>query len=173
MEPEKSISPSPTLLPYRDTKEVGAADFYFGINSTFRFIRQKAGRQGLVRYWKDLGAGYFSPVARIWANGGLTAVAQYWKEFFEAEPEAEVTVDRRPDRVVVTVKQCPAIHHLKKEGREIVSEFCEHCYWVSDSIGCSSGIAARVKGGNGSCRQEFLCASIAPPQDLADIARCS
>jgi hypothetical protein len=174
MESDSPIPTSqPALLPYRDTKDIGAADFYFGINATFRFIREKTGREGLVRYWRDLGAGYFAPVSRIWADGGLAAVAEYWKEFFAAEPEAQVEVDRDPDRVLVTVKQCPAIHHLRKEGREILSDFCEHCYWVSDSIAGSSGMAARVKGGNGSCRQEFLEAALAPPQDLNEITRCS
>jgi hypothetical protein len=174
MESENPIpTSSPTLLPYRDTKGIGAADFYFGINATFRFIREKTGREGLVRYWKDLGAGYFAPVSKIWAAGGLAAVAEYWTEFFAAEPEAKVTVDNHPDRVVVTVKQCPAIHHLRKEGREILSEFCEHCYWVSNSIGTGSGVAVRVKGGNGSCRQEFLNSALAPAQDLTEITRCS
>ena len=33
-------------LPYQDTKPQGAADFYFAINATFRFIHARLGRVG-------------------------------------------------------------------------------------------------------------------------------
>ena len=37
------MSPSANPLPYTDTKPVGAADFYFAINATFRFVLNKLG----------------------------------------------------------------------------------------------------------------------------------
>ena len=44
-------------LPYTDTKPVGAADFYFAINATFRFIlRHLRMREVLRRYWRDMGS---------------------------------------------------------------------------------------------------------------------
>jgi len=74
---EETVSP----LPYTDTKPVGAADFYFACNATFRFIDRKLGKEGLRRYWHDLGARYYSPVTARWQKGGLAAVAGYWRAF--------------------------------------------------------------------------------------------
>jgi hypothetical protein len=79
-------------LPYTDAKPVGAADFYFAINATFRFILQKFGVEGLRRYWMDLGEKYFAPVSAAWKLRGLEAVAEYWKAFFDAEPKSEVEI---------------------------------------------------------------------------------
>lgn len=140
-------------LPYRDTKPVGAADFYFGINATFRFILRKFGLAGLRRYWTDLGTRYHAPVSEQWKKG-LPAVADYWREFFAAEPGAEVTVTV-DEKVTVDVKVCPAFRHLRAHGREVVPCFCEHCHYVSAAIGKPAGIKVQIEGGNGSCRQVF------------------
>ena len=84
--------PNPSPLPYSDTKPVGAADFYFAINATFRFVLKKFGMNGLRQYWTDLGTNYFSPVSTAWKSQGLEGVARYWKSFFAAEPSADVSV---------------------------------------------------------------------------------
>jgi len=38
-------------LAYTDSKPQGAADFYFAINATFRFIRRTLGEEALRAYW--------------------------------------------------------------------------------------------------------------------------
>lgn len=162
--------PSKIPLPYRDTKAVGAADFYFAINATFRFIERKLGKESLVKYWSDLGAEYYAPVTSAWKQGGLAAVSAYWKSFFQAEPGADVEVSTGPEQVRVEVRVCPAIKHLREHGRGIVSCFCQHCYFVSEAMGKPAGITVRVKGGNGCCDQTFSLNSCdQTPQDLSDI----
>jgi hypothetical protein len=167
--------PSPSVLPYTDTKPVGAADFYFAINATFRFILQKLGVEGLRRYWTELGTRYFAPVSEGWRRRGLAGVAAYWRAFFAAEPGAEVTVTETGEAVILDVKTCPAIRHLRANSREIVPCFCQHCYFLGEAMAIPAGLTARVEGGNGSCRQTFARReSNPPPQDLANIkeARC-
>ncbi len=157
-------------LPYRDAKEVGAADFYFAINATFRFIEARFGREGLRRYWQELGASYYAPVTEAWKRGGLTAVADYWRAFFAAEPGAEVDVGATAEAVTLEVRACPAIKHLRAHRREIVPCFCQHCYYVSEAVAARAGLTVRVEGGNGACRQTFVARRAgAAPQNLARI----
>jgi hypothetical protein len=114
---------SPSPLPYRDNKPVGAPDFYFAINATFRFILNTLGVEGLRRYWSDMGKSYFAPVTARWRDQGLKGVASYWRAFFEAEPGAAVDVVTNEDTVTLEVRVCPAIKHLRAHGREIVPVF--------------------------------------------------
>lgn len=160
-----------TSLPYTDTKPVGASDFYFATNATFRFIEQRLGMEGLRRYWKDLGTRYYAPVTQRWKVGGLSAVASHWRDFFKAEPSAEVEVEQTESEVVVHVHTCPLIKHLRANNREIMPTFCQHCYFVSEAIAAPAGLGARVAGGNGSCTQRF--GAVLPPQDLSVIASCA
>ena len=161
------------LLPYHDAKPVGAADFYFVIQATFAFVQARLGEDGLRRYWAAHGREYMRPVWERWRDGGLPAVATYWRAFFAAEPGADVEVREEEGRVVLEVKRCPALAHLKAHRREILPVFCQHCYFVSDAAAERAGLAARVCGGDGACVQTFLPRADAPPQDLARIATVS
>ena len=160
----------PPALPYSDSKKVGAGDFYFAINATFRFIHKQFGQAGLQRYWQELGATYYAPVTAAWKAGGLPAVGKYWRAFFDAEPGAGVRVDVAADRVMLKVRICPAIKHLRAQGREILPCFCQHCYYVAEAMAAPAGLTVRVEGGNGACRQTFLPREAeVPPQDLGRI----
>lgn len=159
-----------SALPYTDTKPVGAPDFYFAINATFRFIHQQLGLEGLRRYWTDLGTRYFAPVSERWRQEGLCGVAAYWRAFFAAEPGAEVEVHEAADHVALEVKVCPAIKHLRTHQRELVPCFCQHCYFISEAMARPAGLTVRIEGGNGSCRQTFgPRGADLPAQDLSQI----
>ena len=165
------MSPDSSPLPYTDTKPVGAADFYFAVNATFRFIIERLGMDGLRRYWHDLGTRYDAPVSEQWKQGGLHRVAEYWRAFFNAEPGAEVEVIERENEVRVEVRTCPAIKHLRDHGREIVPCFCQHCHFVSEAIAEPAGFTVRVTGGNGSCVQRFFKPdATTEPQRMDDIS---
>ena len=160
-------------LPYTDTKPVGASDFYFAINATFRFMLKRFGEEGLRKYWNDLGTQYFAPVSAKWKAGGVSAIADHWRAFFAAEPGAEADVTLSDDVVTVEVKTCPALKHLRQRG-DILSSFCQHCYFINEAIAGPAGFTARVCGGNGSCKQTFhpKTAQI-PAQDLSLIKEVS
>jgi len=159
-----------SVLPYTDTKPVGAPDFYFAINATFRFILQTLGEESLRRYWTELGSRYFAPITQRWRREGLPGVAAYWRAFFDAEPGSEVDVVPAQSTVVLEVKVCPAIRHLRGHRREIVPCFCQHCYFISEAMAAPAGLTVRIEGGNGSCRQIFAQRETnLPPQDLANI----
>jgi len=160
----------PNLLPYSSSKPVGATGFYFTINATFRFILRQFGVEELRRYWTELGTSYMRPVSAGWKRHGLPGVAEYWRAFFKVEPGAKVEVACRDESVVLEVKRCPAIAYLRKHQREIVSCYCQHCYFLGEATAFPAGLTVRVDGGNGICRQTFLKRSAAlPAQDLSRI----
>ncbi len=158
--------PSDFPLPYTDTKPQGSADFYYGINATFRFLLRRLGMDGWQRYLEEMGRGYFAPVNRSWREGGLPAIARYWRAFFDAEPGARVDVTEQADRVEVVVHECPAIKHLRAGGREIVREYCQHCFILGNARAEAAGFTMRLAGGNGSCRHTFATPAAALPPQL-------
>ena len=91
-------APAPSPLPYFDTKPQGSADFFYAVNTTFRFLLQWLGPDGWRRYRAERGRGYCKPVNRQGSQGGLLAVARYWRALFAAEPGAGAKdVRLRPD----------------------------------------------------------------------------
>ena len=157
-------------VPYHDTKPAGYDGFYFALNATFRFIERTKGREALLSFWQDHGSNYMAPVWRKWKEGGLGAIANYWRSFFSHEPGAEVEVVQSEKCVELKIAVCPVIKKLKEEKREIFQDYCQHCYFVSEAAAKQAGHTVRIKGGNGSCHQSFYPIDAAPePQKLEDI----
>ena len=97
-------------------------------------------------------------------------MAGYWREFFAAEPAAVVEVTAQRDRVEIAVHECPAIKHLKSGGREIVKQYCQHCYWLGRARAEAAGLTMRLSGGDGCCRHTYATVDAGlPPQDLTQI----
>lgn len=142
-------------LPYTDTKPRGAPDFYFAVNATLRFLERELGEQGLKRWLREMAADYFAPVNEAWRQGGLPAVAAYWRDFFAAEPGSEVTVSESPEEVTVEVRRCPAIAHLRANRREIFPGYCRHCLVLGRARAAAAGLSMSLEGGDGSCIQRF------------------
>jgi hypothetical protein len=155
-----------SYLPYRDTKPQGAADFYFAIVATFRFVIAKRGHDGWVRYLREMGQQYFAPVNQMWAKDGLDAVEGYWKEFFAAEPGASVEVERDNDSVTIHVHTCPMIAQLRNSDRAPLACLCQHCFYLNDARAADAGLAMRLEGGNGSCRHSYRKREDVQPQEM-------
>ncbi len=157
-------------LPYTDTKPQGAPDFYYAVNATFRFIESTQGRAGWIEWLHAMGRDYFAPVNQQWREGGLPAIATYWRAFFNAEPGGEVVIHEHPGAVEIEVRQCPAIAQLRLGEREIVPFFCQHCYHLGSARARESGFDMRLQGGNGSCSHRYTPADpLLPPQEMGAI----
>ena len=100
-----------------------------------------------------------------WNSADLQALAADWREYFAAEPQAEVEVAVVDRGVELDVKVCPAIKHLHDQGRDIVPYFCEHCDHVCGAMAEAAGYVFQRCGGSGSCRQRFRAAAAANPGD--------
>lgn len=134
---------------------MSAGDFYYGINATFRFVHDSWGKEALVDYWTSMAHEYHAEVSDLFRDGGLDEVERYWSDYFAKEPGGEVTVRQANDQVEIRVDDCPAFRWLKNGEREIVPYYCEHCQHVSTVIAKEAGMAFKLEGGNGTCRQFF------------------
>lgn len=156
------ITSTDSPLPYRDTKPQGAADFYFAINATFRFIADKLGQAGWADWLRDMATEYYRPVWESWRRGGLDAVARYLGAAFAAEPGAVYEIRREPEKVVLEIRECPAIKHLRAHGRGIVPFYCQHCQHQFGKMAELAGLSMSLRGGNGDCTQTFSTRRVEP-----------
>jgi len=135
---------------------MSAPDFYFTINAMFRHIHDRYGHSVLIDYWQSLGREYYRSRWQRWRDGGVEALASDWQSYFEQEPQAQVDVSICGDSVELTIHVCPAIKHLRDNGRQIVSYFCEHCDHTCSAMAERAGFSFERTGGMGSCRQRFV-----------------
>ena len=134
---------------------MAAPDFYFAINATFRWVHANWGEAGLLAYWQALGREHYAGMTRRFQAEGLEGVREYWQVLFAGEPGAEFTVATEAYHVLLDVRVCPAVKHLREQGREIMPLYCLHCTEVSQAMCEAAWIDVRVEGGGGACRQSF------------------
>ena len=134
---------------------MSAPDFFFAVNEIFRHIHDRYGKGHLIEYWQMLGRDYYRRRNARWAEGGVEEIARDWREYFQHEPCAQVDVDTTDQTVVLDIHVCPAIHHLRQGGRDIVPYFCEHCDHVCSAQAEAAGFRFTRVGGMGTCRQTF------------------
>jgi hypothetical protein len=137
---------------------MSAPDFYFAINALFRHLHDRHGHGALIEYWRRLGTDYYARRTRTWKQGGVAAIADDWRAYFEREPQADVSVavDDAYGAVDLNIRVCPAIKHLRDHARDIVPYFCEHCDHVCGAMAQHAGYRFERVGGMGACRQRFV-----------------
>lgn len=137
---------------------MGAPDFFFAVNATFKHILNNYGEEALHRYWEEMGREHYARVTEAIRERGLEALREHWDELFPEEPDSEVNTCLQGGTLTLTVAVCPAILHLQRNGREILPVYCEHCVHVSRGMCDPAGVSVEVEGGMGSCVQRFVSA---------------
>jgi hypothetical protein len=134
---------------------MSAPDFYFAVNAVFRHIHDEHGKAALVEYWRRLGREYYGRRCERWRDGGPRAIADDWRNYFAQEPQADVETTVQGDAVLLDIRVCPAVKHLRDHDRDIVPYYCEHCDHICGAMAEASGYAFERTGGMGACRQRF------------------
>lgn len=134
---------------------MGAPDFFFAYNATFRHIREQYGEEALRQYWLQMGREHFAHVTRAMRERGLEALREHWETMFAEEPGARVSMTLVDGELELRVQVCPAWRHLKASGREVDESFCDHCLWVSRGMCEPAGVQVTVQGKEGACVQRF------------------
>ena len=134
---------------------MGAPDFFFAVNATFRHILENYGEEALHRYWEEMGREHYRGVTEAMQERGLEALKEHWEQLFPQEPGSEAELALDGDCLTLTVKTCPAILHLKQHRREVSPVYCDHCTYVSRGMCEPAGVSVEVSGGGGSCVQAF------------------
>jgi hypothetical protein len=134
---------------------MGAPDFFFAVNATFRHILENYGEEALHRYWEEMGREHYRAVTEAMQERSLVALQEHWEQLFPEEPGSEVETALEDGCLTLTVKTCPAILHLKANDREVLPVYCDHCRYVSQGLCEPAGVRVEVTGGGGSCVQVF------------------
>lgn len=134
---------------------MSAPDFYFAVNAMARHIHDVYGMDVLIDYWRSLGREYYEARIQKWAEGGSSAIAKDWQEYFLNEPQAQLKISSDGNQVVLDILVCPAIKHLSDCGRDIVPYYCDHCDHTCGAMAEAAGFCFLREGGMGACRQIF------------------
>ena len=131
-------------------------DFHGALSYGLQFVEESYGLEGMQEFLTGLAQGVYKTLCDDLRARGLDALQDHWKTIFDLEG-GEYEMHLEGDTLVLIVKRCPAISHMKGQGYSIAAHYCEHTRIVNEAICAAAGYAASVEYDQdaGSCIQRF------------------
>lgn len=120
------------------------------------FLEREFGPAELEAYLRRLARNAYAPLIESLRLRGLPALEDHWRRIMTLE-DADFTLTMDDDVLVLQVRACPAIHHMKSRGYPVAPHFCDSTRIVNDEICRSAGYACATEydQSNGRCTQRF------------------
>ena len=131
-------------------------DFHGALCYAIKYLDENFGAKGTRRYLQQLGETYFAPLSEAMKTRGLAALEDHWRKVFTLEGgKFELRYDG--DVLVLTVRECPGVAHLKRIGKFYTPRFCETTVTVNETICRRAGYecSCEYESGAGRCVQRF------------------
>ena len=132
-------------------------DFHGCFSFGLEFLEKNYGIDEMEEFLRRMAGNMYAPLIESLRLRGLLALQDQWQRIMSLE-EADFDLHFTNDDVLVLeVRQCPAIHHMKACGYAIADHFCEHTRIVNDEICRQAGYSCGTEYDqrNGRCVQRF------------------
>lgn len=132
-------------------------DFHGCFSFGLKFLLDNYGEAEMEEYLRRLARNAYAPLIESLRTRGLPALQDHWQHIMSLE---ETDFDLRftnDDTLVLEVKTCPAISHMRERGYGVCSRFCEATRIVNDEICRQAGYVSAVDYDqeSASCTQRF------------------
>jgi len=132
-------------------------DFHGCFSFGLKFLLDNYGPAEMEEYFRRMASNVYRPLIESIRLRGLPALQDHWQNIMTLE-EADFDIGfTNDDTLVLEVRKCPAIAHMRSHGYEVCSRFCEVTRIVNDEICRQSGCVSEVEYDqeNAHCVQRF------------------
>jgi len=128
-------------------------DFHGATNTTIDFIVERFGVAAMDEIFKKVGRDVYASIRADLIAGDTRQLVRHWRHFFDRE-SGDYDIEIGDDEVVLTVRRCPAWHHVKTLVGHVSPHFCDQTSRTNEAMAEGSPFAIDTEiTGEGSCRQ--------------------
>lgn len=139
-------------LRYQDDGNVHM-DFHGATNATIDFVIDKFGVDALHQILFKVGKDVYRDIDAHIKSGDVAELVKHWRYYFDRE-DADYDIDINDDEIVLTLRKCPAYHHVKQIHPKVSPHFCDQTIKVNEAWAEGSPFTIDTEiVGEGSCRQ--------------------
>jgi len=128
-------------------------DFHGATDTTIEFIIKHYGIGVMDKIFARVGKEVYADIRRHLMAGNAGELVKHWRHFFDREG-ADYDIEIDDDRIVLTVRHCPAYHHVQKITGQVSDHFCDQTIKTNQALaeGGPFSIETEITG-PGACRQ--------------------
>lgn len=132
-------------------------DFHGAMSVGLEYLYKEYGKKEMENYLREVARNVYKPLSHKISKYGLSALYEHWNRIFTVEG-AEFLLYYKNRALVLEVKKCPAIRHMKIHKYHIFKYFCEHTRIINEEICSQSGYQCSIdyNQNNGCCIQRFF-----------------
>jgi hypothetical protein len=119
-------------------------DFHCVLNYSLTYLTKTYGLKFTEEFLVRAAQTVFGPLIEKMQSDGLPAMESHIRNVFGNE-NGDFETSSMPDQLVLRVKKCPAIEHLKKSGQLYDSTFCMSTVVVNQAICSMAGYEFQCK----------------------------
>jgi len=120
-------------------------DFHGALSCGFEFLSEKYGRKALEEYLKQVGENIYKELLKKIKKEGLSALEEHWKHIFTIEEgNFKIKRENNDKKLILEIKKCPALEHMKKMKYKIYKDFCLQCKVINSVIAEKTGYKSEV-----------------------------
>jgi hypothetical protein len=110
-------------------------DFHLHLNLGIEYLHQHYGEAAVREYLKQFARAYYAPLKQELKEKGLTAVLEHNRNIYtleEAIDDVEFSINE--NELMIRVKKCPGVSHIRKSGMQLSPLYCELTRTVNEVL---------------------------------------
>ena len=108
-------------------------DFHGALSAGLDYLQNLCGADSVRDYLHKFATTYYAPLRDKLRSEGLSALKEHFEKLYEIEGgEAEISFSA--DELLVTVKSCPAVTHMRAIGLPVAELFVETTKTVNEAL---------------------------------------
>lgn len=131
-------------------------DFHGVLSYCIQHIYERYGEREMEECLRQIARNVYKPLIEALRSEGLPALERHWRRIYTLEG-SDFELHYEGDALILKVKRCPALMHMRSRGYKIFERYCEHTRIVNEEICRLAGYASSVVHDQGKerCTQRF------------------
>ena len=108
-------------------------DFHGALSTGIEYLHRQFGSEAVREYLRTFALTYYAPLRAKLKADGLAALKQHFQKIYASE-EGEIEIALANDELVLTVKACPAVKHMREHNYPVACLFIETTRTVNEAL---------------------------------------
>lgn len=131
-------------------------DFHGAFSYMLIYLEKNYGWKVVKDYLLQVAKNVYGEFSQKIKKQGLKVLTRHLRKIFDVE-DAEYEIRNYNGRLILEVRQCPALKHLRKRAYPVMKRFCECDRIITEAICKNAGVKCDIRYDQrkGRCIQKF------------------
>ena len=108
-------------------------DFHGALSAGIEYLHERYGKEAVRDYLRRFTITFYSPLTARLKEEGLSVLKEHFEKIYAVEG-GEIETELSVSELIISVKSCPAVTYMKKNGYPVARLFHETTKTVNESL---------------------------------------